>query len=158
MRCALSLFFSAIFSFFLYVPGYVFKQTDEKLSGSVLIVLLSEMMMLMMMPWMYVAVVIELEACVRTRAKCVSIVNRCNRILTETERRFNRIGLISDYTKMLSISIYSQAVFLFQVTYYIYQGNSKWQYRRKMKNKDRERTSQKIAFFLDYHDNFAFYF
>jgi hypothetical protein len=27
----------------------------------------------------------------------------------------------------------------------------------KMKNKDREQTSQKIAFLLDYHGNFAFY-
>jgi hypothetical protein len=36
---------------------------------------------------------------------------------------------------MLNISIYSQAVFLFQVAYYIYQGNSKWQHRRKMRTK-----------------------
>jgi hypothetical protein len=74
---------------------------------------------------MYVAAVIELEVTLTPEKKCVNIADRCNRILTEIERSFNRIGLISDYAKMLNISIYSQAVFLFQVAYYIYQGNSK---------------------------------
>ncbi len=45
---------------------------------------------------MYVTTVIELEAYVRTRAECMNIAGRCDRILTEIERRFNQIGLISD--------------------------------------------------------------
>jgi len=66
---------------------------------------------------MDVAAVIELEAYVHTRKKCVNSANRCNRILTEIERRFNRIGLISDYAKILNISIYSEAFFLFQLAH-----------------------------------------
>ncbi len=68
---------------------------------------------------MYVAALIELKAYARTKTKYVSVADRCNRILTEKERRFNRIGLINNYTKVLSVSIY------FQVAYYAYQGNKK---------------------------------
>jgi hypothetical protein len=70
---------------------------------------------------MYIAAVIELEACARSRAKCVNIADRYNGVLTEIERCFNRIGLINDYTKMLNVPTCSRAIFfLFQVAYYIY--------------------------------------
>ncbi len=46
---------------------------------------------------------------------CVSIADRCNRILTEIERCSNRIVLITNYTKMLNVSIYFQVVFFFKL-------------------------------------------
>ena len=116
MRYALSLFFLSNSFFFCCVLRHVLKKTDKKWSGVVSILLLTENRMMMML-WMYVAAIIELKDYILIRTKCVNIVNRCNRVLTETKRSFNRIGLINDYMKMLNIPIYSQAVFLFHVVF-----------------------------------------
>ena len=114
--------------------------------GVFLMLLFSEMMMILMMIMqrMYVATVIELETYVRTRAKCV-----CVWALPTDAIEYWRKQKDALIELFLSLTIRRCWMFLFilklffQVTYDIYQGNNKWQYR-EIKEEEEEKSKAKM--------------